>query len=87
MIDKNEYSLDNESKNSLGKYRKDKLISIDDIDFFTKKVKITSPRSIKAMRNLGITNENLEYLTKQEYLNKHPELIGEDENMKKVMSI
>ena len=85
MIDKNEYSLDNESKNSLGKYRKDKLISIDDIDFFTKKVKITSPRSIKAMRNLGITNENLEYLTKQEYLNKHPELIGEDENMKKVM--
>ena len=85
MIDKNEYSLDNESKNSLGKYRKDKLISIDDIDFFTKKVKITSPRSIKAMRNLGITNENLEYLTKQEYLNKHPELIGEDENMKKVI--
>ena len=59
MIDKNEYSLDNESKNSLGKYRKDKLISIDDIDFFTKKVKITSPRSIKAMSNLGIINENL----------------------------
>ena len=84
MIDKNEYSLDNESKNSLGKYRKDKLISIDDIDFFTKKVKITSPRSIKAMNNLGVNNNDLEYLTFKEYLEKNPQLIGESKRMQKL---
>lgn len=60
-----------------------KYISIEDIDYNDKKIKITSPRSLKAMNNLGIKNSDLEYLTFEEYLNKHPELIADDKKMRK----
>ena len=57
--------------------KNNEYISIDDINYKTRKVRITSPRSIKAMKKLGIKNEDLEYLTSQEYINKNPELRGE----------
>ena len=57
--------------------KNNEYISIDDINYKTRKVRITSPRSIKAMKKLGIKNGDLEYLTSQEYINKNPELIGE----------
>ena len=69
--------------NSLEKYKKDKPNSIEDIDYYTKKVRINSPRSIKEMKNLGIINEDLEYLTFEEYLSENPELVGEDKKMQK----
>ena len=50
--------------------------SIYNIDLYSKKVKIDSPRSLMAMTKLGINNEELEYLTFKEYLHKNPELIG-----------
>jgi hypothetical protein len=37
------------------------------------------------MNNLGINNQDLEYLTYQEYLNKNLGLIGESNRMKKVI--
>ena len=48
---------------SVEEFKSNNKISIEDIDYFSKKVRITSPRSIKAMNNLGINNQDLEFLT------------------------
>ena len=64
-------------------FKENKYISIEDIDYFEKKVKITSPRSLKAMGNLGINNSDLEYLTFEEFLSKNPVLIADDKKMKR----
>ena len=79
--------LDAEDKLFLTKNRRKRKtspkgkISIDNIDFHSKKIKIDSPRSIKAMTRLGIENEELEYLTFKEYLHKFPELIGQNKEI------
>ena len=78
-----EDDINNKINNSLEQYRLKEYISIDDIDYTTKKVRITSPHSIKAMNNLGIINEDLEYLTFEEYLSKNPELVGEEKKIQK----
>ena len=83
MKEENEDDINNKINNSLEQYRLKEYISIDDIDYTTKKVRITSPHSIKAMNNLGIINEDLEYLTFEEYLSKNPELIGEERKIQK----
>ena len=57
-------------------------ISIDDVDYYSRKIRINSPRSLTAMNKLGVNNEDLEYLTFKEYLQKFPGLIGEDKKMK-----
>ena len=75
----------NKNDKNLEESKAKEYISIEDINEFTKKVRITSPRSIKAMNNLGINNQDLEYLTYQEYLNKNLGLIGESNRMKKVI--
>ena len=83
MKEENEDDINNKIDNSLEQYRLKEYISIDDIDYTTKKVRITSPHSIKAMNNLGIINEDLEYLTFEEYLSKNPELVGEEKKIQK----
>ena len=83
MKEENEDDINNKINNSLEQYRLKEYISIDDIDYTTKKVRITSPHSIKAMNNLGIINEDLEYLTFEEYLSKNPELVGEERKIQK----
>ena len=83
MKGENEDDINNKINNSLEQYRLKEYISIDDIDYTTKKVRITSPHSIKAMNNLGIINEDLEYLTFEEYLSKNPELVGEEKKIQK----
>ena len=84
MKEENEEDMNNKINNSLEQYRLKEYITIDDIDYSTKKVRITSPHSIKAMNTLGIINEDLEYLTFDEYLNKNPELIGEERKIQRV---
>ena len=84
MKEENEEDINNKINNSLEQYKLKKYITIDDIDYSTKKVRITSPHSIKAMNTLGIINEDLEYLTFDEYLNKNPELIGEERKIQRV---
>ena len=84
MKEENEEDINNKNNNSLEQYRLKEYITIDDIDYSTKKVRITSPHSIKAMNTLGIINEDLEYLTFDEYLNKNPELIGEERKIQRV---
>ena len=69
---------------SVEELKSNNKITIEDIDYFSKKVKITSPRSIKAMNNLGVNNNDLEYLTFKEYLEKNPQLIGESKRMQKL---
>ena len=83
MKEEYEDDINNKINNSLEQYRLKEYISIDDIDYTTKKVRITSPHSIKAMNNLGIINEDLEYLTFEEYLSKNPELVGEEKKLQK----
>jgi hypothetical protein len=83
MKEENEDDINNKINSSLEQYRLKEYISIDDIDYTTKKVRITSPHSIKAMNNLGIINEDLEYLTFEEYLSKNPELVGEEKKIQK----
>ena len=69
---------------SVEEFKSNDKISIEDIDYFSKKVKITSPRSIKAMNNLGINNQDLEFLTFKEYLEKNPRLIAESKRIQKL---
>ena len=83
MKEEYEDDINNKINSSLEQYRLKEYISIDDIDYTTKKVRITSPHSIKAMNNLGIINEDLEYLTFEEYLSKNPELVGEEKKIQK----
>ena len=83
MKEEYEDDINNKINNSLEQYRLKEYISIDDIDYTTKKVRITSPHSIKAMNNLGFINEDLEYLTFEEYLSKNPELVGEEKKIQK----
>ena len=85
MDEKDEKSLHNEINQSLKEDKTDGKVSIEDINYFTKKVKITSPRTLKAMNDLGINNQNLEYLTFKEYLEQNPELIGETQRMQKLI--
>ena len=80
--EKNYYYLTkNRSTNRM--YHKNK-ISIDDIDYYSKKVRINSPRSLLAMKKLGITNEELEYLSFKEYLQKYPELIAKNKELQQI---
>ena len=85
MAEVPENSNHNKNDKNIEESKAKEYVSIEDINEFTKKVRITSPRSIKAMNNLGINNQDLEYLTYQEYLNKNLELIGESNRMKKVI--
>ena len=50
-------------------------ISIEDIDLYSNRVRINSPRSLVAMKRLGVNNQDLEYLEFKEFLHKFPELI------------
>jgi hypothetical protein len=59
-------------------------ITIEDIDYFSKRVRINSPRSIKAMNSLGINNHDLEFLTFKQYLEKNPQLVGETKRIQKL---
>lgn len=85
MAEVPENSNHNKNDKNFEESKAKEYISIEDINEFTKKVRITSPRSIKAMNNLGINYQDLEYLTYQEYLNKNLGLIGESNRMKKVI--
>ena len=59
-------------------------ISINDIDYYSKKIRINSPHSLTAMNKLGINAQELEYLTFKEYLQKYPALIGQDKEIQRV---
>ena len=85
MDEKDEKSLHNEINQSLKEDKTDGKVSIEDINYFTKKVRITSPRSLKAMNDLGVNNQNLEYLSFKEYLEQNPVLIGETQRMQKLI--
>ena len=61
-----------------------KNISIEDINGKKiKKVKITSPRTKAAMIKLGYIDEDLNYLTFKEFIQKNPNLTGENKEKKK----
>ena len=53
-----------------------KSISIDNIQFKQKKIRVNSPITLKAMKQLGYKSSDLEYLPFKEYIRKNPYLIG-----------
>ena len=63
---------------------KNEKISIEDIDYYSKKVRINSPRSLLAMNQLGINQNDLKYMTFKEYLLKYPELIPKEREIQKI---
>ena len=66
------------------KKNKNKKISIEDIDGKKiKNVKITSPRTKAAMIKLGYIDEDLNYLTFKEFIEKNPNLRGLNKEIKK----
>ena len=66
------------------KKNKNNKISIEDINGKKiKKVKITSPRTKAAMIKLGYIDEDLNYLTFKEFIQKNPNLTGENKEIKK----
>lgn len=81
--------LDNDKKLILSKnmstrgFMNKGKISIEDIDYYQKKVRITSPRSIASMNKLGVNDKDLEYLPFKDYLLKTPELIPQNKEMQR----
>lgn len=51
---------------------KDK-ISLENINYQMKNQRLTSPLSIKACKLKGVTEEDLKYITFEQYINSHPE--------------
>ena len=78
-----EHSHLNKNNKSHDNFKFKENISIEDINYTTKKVRITSPRSLKAMKKLGINNKDLEYLTFKEFKNKNPEILAETKRIQK----
>ena len=54
---------------------KDK-ISLENINYEMKNQRLTSPLSIKACKLKGVTEEDLRYITFEQYINSHPESIN-----------
>ena len=82
-LDKERLFFTTKNKSTGGLFYKPK-ISINDIDYFSKTVRISSPRSLIAMNKLGINDKDLEFLTFKEYMHKNPELIGESKEIQKI---
>ena len=82
QLDDDKYFVLSKNRSTRGIFKKGK-ISIEDIDYYPKKVRITSPRSIAAMKKIGVNNDDLEYLTFKEYLFKNPELIPQNREMQR----
>ncbi len=49
----------------------------------TKKIRISSPKSLKAMQQLGYTNQDLDYISFQEFLNSNPDLSNSNKDLQK----
>ena len=72
----NEFSFNKKKIRNKGKLTKS--LSIDNIEFSQRKIRINSPISLKAMKELGYTMSDLEYLPFKDYIRKNPDLIGKD---------
>ena len=66
---------------TLHKNKSTSNISIDNISLKQKKIRINSPTSLKAIKELGYNISELEYLPFKDYLKQNPSLIGETKQM------
>jgi len=53
-----------------------KSLSIDNIQFRQRKIRLNSPRTLQAMKKLGYKCSDLEYIPFKDYIQKNPYLIG-----------
>lgn len=66
----------NRNKLHLKKNKSAVTLSIDNVKFLQRKIRINSPKSLSAMRKLGYKFSDLEYLPFNEYIKRNPNLIG-----------
>ena len=65
---------DNTNKNNKGK-------NLDNVDFTNKKIRIQTPHSKMVLEELGLEEEKLYKISKKEYLDNHPELKQEKQEI------
>ena len=77
--------IQNEEEENNNKNHNRNLTSIDNIDVnSSNKFRISSPRSLSAMRKLGYDNDELHFITYKEFLKRNPDLLGAKKEIKKV---
>ena len=59
--------------------------SIDKVQLFQRKIRINSPMSKRAMKELGYNISDLEFVTIKEYIRKNPVLIGKTKNSQQII--
>ena len=59
--------------------------SIDKVQLFQRKIRINSPMSKRAMKELGYNISDLEFVTFKEYIRKNPVLIGKTKNSQQII--
>ena len=69
------------------KYKLTKCLSIDNIRTHQRKIKINSPASLHAMRQLGYSVSDLEYLPFNDYIRNNPNLINKEKKSQEKMYI
>ena len=71
--------------NLVSKTSNNRVVSIDNFDSMSSKskIKINSPRSVAAMKQLGYTTDDLRYQSFKEFLHSNPNLVGVSKEMKK----
>ena len=67
------------------KYKLAKSLSIDNIRTHQKKIKINSPASLHAMRQLGYSVSDLEYIPFNDYIRNNPNLINQTKKSQEKM--
>ena len=67
------------------KYKLTKSLSIDNIRTHQKKIKINSPASLHAMRQLGYSVSDLEYIPFNDYIRNNPNLINQTKKSQEKM--
>ena len=81
-----DYSQNRSSNmNLVSKTSNNRVVSIDNFDSMSSKskIKINSPRSVAAMKQLGYTTDDLRYQSFKEFLHSNPNLVGVSKEMKK----
>ena len=71
------------TKKKTRKKKKPKIISIENVKDDTEKIKINSPRTLKAMHHLNYTNEDLYFYTFKNYLKENLKIVGDPIDIKK----
>ena len=75
----------NRNYNKLKNNKSTENISIDKVQLLQRKIRINSPTSKRAMKELGYNISDLEFVPFKEYIRKNPVLIGKTKNSQQII--